>query len=281
MISAWGGATVHCTSMSVAPECRTALFMASWAMRSSSASTSGRSRWVLSSRVTWIGTPEPALRCRASEPMAVPRLSFSPTLVRSVRTDARTSPTTLLSRSRSTCRRRASSGDVGTLGHDVVDQVAQRRHLLGHPVVHLAGQAAALLDRRGVAEGREQQRGVEVHDVGLEAWPPGAVSVCCEPQRHGVQAGGQEAGDHRDGAGPAAQRAARRRARRPGSSPCRSARSARSSAARTSLSVPPWSLMIGVSCSPRGTWTTSPAPAARRGRRWRSSRRGSPAPGRG
>ena len=102
---------MHWTSIRVASECRTALFIASWVIRRSSASTSGRRRWVLSSRVTWIGTPEPPLRWRASDPMAVPRLSFSPTLVRSVRTDARTSPTTLLSRSRRIWRRIVSSGE--------------------------------------------------------------------------------------------------------------------------------------------------------------------------
>ena len=63
-----------------APECRTALVMASWAIRSSSLSTSGRSRVVCSSRVTWIGMPLLALRWRASEPIAVPRESFSPML---------------------------------------------------------------------------------------------------------------------------------------------------------------------------------------------------------
>ena len=204
VISAWGGATVHWTSISVASECRTALFMASWVMRSSSASTSGRSRWVLSSSITWIGTPEPPLRCRASEPMAVPRLSFSPTLVRSVRTERRTSPTTALSRSRSTWRRMLHIG-TPDVGHDVVHQVAERRDLLGDPVVHLASQSAALLDRGGVAERREEQRRVEVHDVRLES--AGEVAQRGVQSEGGrVEAGGEEPRDDGHRAGAAAQR---------------------------------------------------------------------------
>ena len=75
-ISAPGASTEQRTSISEGRACRTALFIDSWAMRRSSDSTSGRSRAVRSSAVTWIGIPELSLRCRARPPMAVPRLSL-------------------------------------------------------------------------------------------------------------------------------------------------------------------------------------------------------------
>ena len=56
-----------------------------------------------------------ALRWRASEPMAVPRESFSPMLVRSVCTERRTSPTTIVSRSRSMVSWRARVDPSGSL----------------------------------------------------------------------------------------------------------------------------------------------------------------------
>ena len=145
--------------------CRTALFIASWAMRNSSASTSGRSRWVCSSRVTWMGTPEPPTRLRASEPMAVPRLSLSPTLVRSVTTERRISRDDGRRSGRGACRA-ARPARATCAGQQVVDEVAERGDVLGDAVVHLAGQPAALLGGGGVAERREEQGGVEVHGVG-------------------------------------------------------------------------------------------------------------------
>ena len=99
--------------MAGACACLTALFIASWAMRNSSASTSGRRRPVRSSSVTWIGTPETSLRFRAIDPIAVPRLSLAPTLVRRVTTDRRISETTAVIRSRSSSTRSAWSGDMG------------------------------------------------------------------------------------------------------------------------------------------------------------------------
>jgi hypothetical protein len=113
-ISAAGGATEHWTEIEVAPECRTALVIASWAIRSSSLSISGRSRVVFSSRVTWMGMPLLALRWRANEPMAVPSESFSPISVRRVCTDRRTSPTTIVSRSRNIVSWRARVESAGS-----------------------------------------------------------------------------------------------------------------------------------------------------------------------
>jgi hypothetical protein len=122
--------------------------------------------------------------------------------------------------------------------------------------VHLAGQAPTLLDGRGVAERGEEQGRVEVHDVGLEARRQvreGGVQA----EGGGVETGERNPRDDRDRAGTAAQRSAKACA----STTivwCRNARSASSSASCTSSPVPLWSLMMGVSCSPRGTCTTSP-----------------------
>ena len=65
-----------------------------------------------SSRVTWIGTPDTSDRLRAIEPMAVPRLSLWPTLVRRLTTERRISATTAEIRSRSMSIRSACSGEV-------------------------------------------------------------------------------------------------------------------------------------------------------------------------
>ena len=82
-----------------APECRTALVIASWAIRSSSASTSVRSRRSARRRVTRIGMPELSLRWRASPPRRCPGCRWR--RPRSAgRTERRTSPTTRVIRSR-------------------------------------------------------------------------------------------------------------------------------------------------------------------------------------
>ena len=91
------------------------------------------------------------------------------------------------------------------LGHQVVDEVAQRGHLLGHAVVHLAGQASPFLDGRGVAERREEERRVEVHDVGLEPRGQGGEGGV-EAQGGGVESGGEDPRDDGDGARAAAER---------------------------------------------------------------------------
>ena len=51
---------------------------------------------------------------------------------------------------------------------EVVDQVAERCDVLGHPVVHLAGDPLALLAHRVVPHAPEQQRGLQLYGVPAE-----------------------------------------------------------------------------------------------------------------
>ena len=86
-----------------------------------------------------------------------------------------------------------------------VDEVAERGHLLGDAVVHLAGEPAALLDGRRVAERQEQHGGVEADGRRAELAVEGRESA---RQVHGVgvEAGRQDAGDDRGDAAAAVER---------------------------------------------------------------------------
>ena len=109
--------------------------------------------------------PEASERWRATALIAAPRLSFSPMLVRRFITDRRTSATTLVTRSRSIANCFGLLL-VGGTGREGVDQVAERGDVLGHAVVHLAGQPLPLVGGRDVAEVGEQQSGVELDHAG-------------------------------------------------------------------------------------------------------------------
>ncbi len=146
----------------------------------------------------------------------------------------------------------------GRLGQDVVDEIAEGCHLLRDAVVHLAREPAALLGGRRIAERREEQGGVEVDRRGLEA---------CGERRPGCGGGPGRPGPARGRGSPETTATVPApllsgNAKAESSTSARSgaeARAARSSASPSSGALPPWSLMIGVSCSPRGTCTTSAA----------------------
>ena len=194
--STCGGSTRQLTSIWEARLCFTALFMASWPIRRSSASTSGRSRVVRSSTVTWIGMPDTSLRCLRQPAEARAQALAGPDLgaqgqdgAAYLRHDAADPPAQV--------QQLVALLLGGRLRGERVDGVAEVGDVLGDAVVHLARPAAALLGRGLVLESGEQQGGVEPDRGGQELLGQ-PVDALDEAGPRGVEVLGQGAAHHGD-----------------------------------------------------------------------------------
>ena len=163
-ISANGGRMVQRSQRLAAPECLRALAMASWAIRSSSYSTSEGSRGPCSSSVTCTAMGEVVLTWLAYADRLSPRPAVAASSWRRSKIEWRSSVTTRVTSVRSCADALLLLGIPGA-GGQVVDEVPERRDVLGDPVVDLARDPLPFLAGGGVAHPAEQQCRLELHGV--------------------------------------------------------------------------------------------------------------------